>query len=48
LLWTYERREDIKTSNRQIFKSTYQWEVGGGGEKEREGEYSANTVYTCI
>jgi hypothetical protein len=26
----------------------YQWEGGGGGEMLKEGEYGANTVYTCM
>jgi hypothetical protein len=26
----------------------YQWEGGGGGKKSHEGEYGANTVYTCM
>jgi hypothetical protein len=26
----------------------YQWEREGGGERVWEGEYSANTMYTCI
>jgi hypothetical protein len=26
----------------------YQWEGEGVGEREWEGEYSSNTVYTCM
>jgi hypothetical protein len=26
----------------------YQWEQGECGERAWEGEYSANTVYTCV
>jgi hypothetical protein len=26
----------------------YQWAVGRDGEMVKEGEYGANTVYTCI
>jgi hypothetical protein len=38
-----------KSENRRAEQvSWYQWEGGGGGEKVWEGEYGANTVYTCM
>jgi hypothetical protein len=46
----------VKSENRraeQILPGTgwgacYQWEGAGSGESVWEGEYSANTVYTCM
>jgi hypothetical protein len=29
-------------------KVWHQWEGGGSGKKEKEGEYGAKTVYTCV
>jgi hypothetical protein len=31
-----------------VWGGSYQWEVGRSGEKVKEGEYVANTVYTCM
>jgi hypothetical protein len=41
----------IKLENRrmeQVLPDWYQWEEGGGWERVWEGEYSANTAYTCM
>jgi hypothetical protein len=41
--WENRRRAEEVLSG----GSWYQWEEGGGGEM-MEGEYGANTVYTCM
>jgi hypothetical protein len=43
-----------KSENRRVdqvlpeSKVWYQWEGRGGGERVKDGEYGANTVYTCM
>jgi hypothetical protein len=41
-------REQVGKTSPAWEGGSYQWEGRGGGERVREGEYSENSVYTCM
>jgi hypothetical protein len=44
----YKIRGQKGRQNRFCLRGWYQWEGKGCGERVKEGEYGANTVYTCV
>jgi hypothetical protein len=48
LFFIYKIGEEGGRTRGLVWGSWYEWEGGEGGESAWEGEYSANTVYTCM
>jgi hypothetical protein len=48
--FSFTKSENRMAENRSCLggEGWYQWELGGGGERMWEDEYSINTVYTCM
>jgi hypothetical protein len=44
----YKIKEQEGGPRSYLGEGWYQWAGGRGGESVQKGEYSANTVYTCM
>jgi hypothetical protein len=47
-IFSFTKSENKKAEQVLPCRSWYQWEGRRDGERVWEGEYSANTMYTCV